>query len=320
MARRRGNRWQADVIIDGVRKRPSFRTQEDAENYERMIGEGINPSSKTTLGPFIDEQFERIWGDAKSKRSIRLNWGVIYRYLPRDTELASITDVKIDDVVTKMQQAGMANGTINRKLANISKALKRAKKLRLIAFVPDIERMREPKGRMGEVSAADEREIFLYLGHLGLEKTAALIKFLIYTGCRVGEAYRLERNDVDGKWVTFRETKNGDDRTIPLVAKALEAWKFMCRASNEHRPFSSIPRWTFRDHWNRIRAHFGRTEDPNFVPHILRHTCATRLVRSGVDLPRVQRWLGHKSIQVTMRYAHLAPKDLDVAAKALEGA
>lgn len=53
---------------------------------------------------------------------------------------------------------------------------------------------------------------------------------------------------------------------------------------------------------------------------MLRHTCCTRLVIAGVSLPQVMQGMGHKSIQVTMRYAHLAPKDLDLAAQALEAA
>ena len=43
-------------------------------------------------------------------------------------------------------------------------------------------------------------------------------------------------------------------------------------------------------------------------PHILRHTCASRLVRGGVDIRRVQMWLGHQTLQMTMRYAHLSPQ------------
>jgi site-specific recombinase XerD len=54
------------------------------------------------------------------------------------------------------------------------------------------------------------------------------------------------------------------------------------------------------------------------VPHVLRHTCASRLVRGGLDLRRVQRWLGHHTLQATMRYAHLANHDLDCCVAVLE--
>ena len=62
----------------------------------------------------------------------------------------------------------------------------------------------------------------------------------------------------------------------------------------------------------------GLGDDTDFVPHCLRHTCASRLVQKGVHLQVVQQWLGHRAIQTTLRYAHLAPKNLNSARDVLE--
>lgn len=51
--------------------------------------------------------------------------------------------------------------------------------------------------------------------------------------------------------------------------------------------------------------------------HTFRHTTCSRLVQRGVPILVVQKWMGHSSIQTTMRYAHLAPYSLDVALLAL---
>ena len=55
-------------------------------------------------------------------------------------------------------------------------------------------------------------------------------------------------------------------------------------------------------------------DDPQVVPHVLRHTCASRLAQSGVDIKRIQEFLGHRTLSMTLRYAHLSPKHLDICA------
>ena len=64
----------------------------------------------------------------------------------------------------------------------------------------------------------------------------------------------------------------------------------------------------------------GLGDDKDVVPHILRHTCASRLVQGGIDIRRVQMWLGHQTLSMTMRYAHLASHDLEMCIPVLERA
>lgn len=70
--------------------------------------------------------------------------------------------------------------------------------------------------------------------------------------------------------------------------------------------------------WAWVRKEMKLEKDTQYVLHSLRHACATRLVNRGVDLYVVKEWLGHSSIQVTERYAHLAPSKLAHAASILE--
>jgi site-specific recombinase XerD len=58
----------------------------------------------------------------------------------------------------------------------------------------------------------------------------------------------------------------------------------------------------------------------SFSWHCLRHTFASRLVMAGVDLRTVQELMGHKSIQMTVRYSHLTPKHTLAAVEMLTGA
>ena len=81
--------------------------------------------------------------------------------------------------------------------------------------------------------------------------------------------------------------------------------------------------WTFtadqpRHVWDTAKALMGLALDDQFVPHMLRHTGASRLVQRGVQLQVVKEWWGHTSIATTLRYAHLAPQQLAQARDVLQ--
>jgi integrase len=56
-----------------------------------------------------------------------------------------------------------------------------------------------------------------------------------------------------------------------------------------------------------------RAKDDPIVFHDLRHTFGTQCAAKGIDLPRIQRWMGHADIQTTMRYLHYVPAHDDAA-------
>ena len=112
--------------------------------------------------------------------------------------------------------------------------------------------------------------------------------------------------------------KNGERRSIPmnrelrqvlelLKAKAGESpYVFLNSLGEPYKLVSTV----FDDAVERARI-----QDFNF--HDLRHTFASRLVMAGVDLRTVQILMGHKTINMTLRYAHLAPEHLKKAVEAL---
>lgn len=125
----------------------------------------------------------------------------------------------------------------------------------------------------------------------------------LHTGMRRGEQYRLAWQDVDfeRKIVTIPRSKHGEKRHVAvnsIAAKALFRLKARAEQRVCHRG---------RD----CRTWFGECVTKagleDFRWHDLRHTFASRLVMAGVDLVTVKELMGHKSIQTTMRYAHLAP-------------
>lgn len=108
-------------------------------------------------------------------------------------------------------------------------------------------------------------------------------------------------------------TKSGKGRMIPLTPRAALAARGML--DNTHHGKVSVD-WVGH-RWGLVRRECGI---PDVNIHILRHTCASRLLARGVDLYTVSKWLGHSSVKVTERCAHLNTGALEQAAAALAGA
>jgi integrase len=147
----------------------------------------------------------------------------------------------------------------------------------------------------------------------------------IHTGMRAGEQFQLKWCDVslDRRQISLVKTKNGKARHIPLNAVALQALQERKRAQLDYRAKQSEkggnlgePVYVFRDADENPQHNYRRwfnealaeAKIKDYSWHCNRHTFASRLVMAGVDLRTVAELMGHSSIQMTMRYAHLAPQ------------
>lgn len=221
----------------------------------------------------------------------------------------------LDALIGQLREKGNSNATINRKLAALSKLLKKAHRNGNLLAIPEFHRLREKNGRIRFLDNEEEDRLFRAIRHHS-EHYYLLSIFLIDTGARLGEAIGLRWSDIIQNQVTFWITKSGRSRTIPLTERAKSAI-LACKGQNGG-PFLAIKQYKYRAVWKEAQLACGLGNDRDVVPHILRHTCASRLVQGGVDLRRIQIWLGHQTLQMTMRYAHLATKDLDVCLSVLE--
>ena len=150
----------------------------------------------------------------------------------------------------------------------------------------------------------------------------------IYTGARAGELAGMEWSDVDfnNRLITLQRsfdgpTKGDDTRHVPILDALLphlRRWKLehpgrLVFANRDGRMFQRAAR-VFQEVLHRVlkRAGFpkiirGGKERRYIHFHDLRHTFASHWVMMGGHIFKLQRILGHKSIAMTMRYAHLAP-------------
>jgi integrase/recombinase XerD len=155
------------------------------------------------------------------------------------------------------------------------------------------------------------------------KRSRAILELLYGTGIRVGECERLDVRDLDlGQGVLLiRDGKGRKDRVVPVVGRAAEALDLYLR---EARPeLVKDPRETALFITRRgtrvlvksvqylVRMSARAAEIPVPVtPHALRHGCATHLLQGGADVRHVQQLLGHKSLDTTAIYTHVAPEDL----------
>ncbi|MEZ5799297.1 MAG: site-specific integrase [Nitratireductor sp.] len=231
--------------------------------------------------------------------------------------VSNIDSNAIDFLIGEFRQKGNKNSTINRKLSSLFKLLRKYKKSGGDIEVPEFTKLPEKNGRIRFLSADEEESLFA-----GLSRTdphyMALAAFLIDTGARIGEAISLRWSDIPPGSVTFWETKANLPRSVPLTARAASIVNDLRTVENRAGRFASIRYANFRNAWLKARKEAGMERDPQIVPHILRHTCASRLAQAGVDIKRIQEFLGHKSLTMTLRYAHLAPMHLRECADALD--
>ena len=149
---------------------------------------------------------------------------------------------------------------------------------------------------------------------------ADVVRMLSYTGCRYSEIRLLKWQEVEADALNLADSKTGP-RKVYLNCKAREIIK---RQSRTHCPYvfpspndPSLPTSRTSWVWCLVRKRAG-LEDVRL--HDLRHNYASHAVMQGVSLPTVARLLGHRQVSMTLRYAHVADKDVEAAAERIGGA
>ena len=218
----------------------------------------------------------------------------------------------------------VTDSTINRELSVLSAAINYAR-LEFEWHIPNPVSRRKPKQAESRVRWITRAEAAALLHKADMEPNAAhlgdFISLALHTGCRKQELLGLEWSRADFRenliYLEGRNTKNGKRRSIPLNQLARSALMKRLRFRAEYCPDSD---WVFahrdgtriKDVKRAFATACERAGIEDFRIHDLRHTCAAWLVSAGAPLSEVRDLLGHSSVTMTEKYAHLAPENVPV--------
>lgn len=338
MPSKHGNGWRARWVDEhGKRHSRNFKFKRDAETFERrkkaetdQVVHGLRAALPVPR-PFAALCDYWVANRAAQKRSGKHDESIIRKHLRPalgDVDVRSIGVEHVDRFTR--DRSHLSHKTLANVLTLLVSMLNVAKDL---GWVSEVPRIRKPRVRLFECDFAylrTDNEITRVLAAARDEDEIvfALYSTAIYTGMRKGElaALRWEDIDLDRRLIAVQRsyegpTKAGDARHVPIVDAVLgtlRRWRLRCpgvlvfpsEAGTLRDPDSRI----FRETLHRVLGcaeippvtRHGK-ERPAVTFHGLRHTFASHWVMRGGDLFKLQKILGHKSVQMTLRYAHLAP-------------
>jgi integrase len=217
-------------------------------------------------------------------------------------DITEVKTVTLDKWYKSQHDKGLAGSTINRKLVNIHQVLKYALDREWIMKLPVLQWNPESEGRIRWLEPHEEQQMFSLLADWSEHEVSKFIRLLIETGMRRGELLALQPQNIQGRWIRIWKNKTKTPRSVPLTDAAMEALEGFSGWSIDENDLRRV--------WDKLREGMGLRDDPEFVLHTLRHTTATRLLKKTKDITKVQKLLGHKKLQTTMRYAHISDEDL----------
>lgn len=238
----------------------------------------------------------------------------------------SLTPQKIEDALREIGERGIAGATLNRYRTLLSSIFTVAVRNGRMQANPigKVTLRPEPSGRVRVLQDAEEKKLRKQI-RADFPERVAEFDLALFTGTRKSEQFNLTWAGVDleqrnllvmGKGSRGKGPKR---RFVPINESAKKALMTLHRISNGS-PFvcPRKKRDGQRDFSKWFEETVKRANIPDLTWHDLRHTFASRLVMSGVDLRTVQEILGHQSITTTMRYAHLSQEHRHSAVETLD--
>ena len=307
-------RWLADIEpVKGKRHRKKFKVKSEALRFEATIrakyarDKDWNAAQRDprSLRDLID-QWYLLHGQTLTDGFRRRN--ILYGVAERlgNPKATNVTGALFTAYRARALQAGTTGKTLNNQLGYLRSVYNELHRLGDITFQNPLGSVRPMKLQERELSFLNLEQIPILFDSLDkhcLEPHAALVaEICLATGCRWSEAQNLTRERVRHNLVTFINTKSKRSRSVPITPAL---------SDRIHAHLKEYGHFT-----NCLEA-FGKAVTRSGIKlprgqksHVLRHTFASHFVMNGGNILTLQKILGHSTINMTMRYAHLAPDHL----------
>jgi integrase len=321
-------RYQVQVRIKGhPPQHASFKRKTDAERWiqqtEAAIREGrhfkTTEAKKHTLGEMVDRYITDVLPTkrkSEKKQTAQLIWwkGELGSYLLADispSQIAQKRDFLLKSITVRGRERSPS--TVVRYMAALSHAYSVAMKEWGWIEENPIKRVTKPREPRGRVRFLDNEERDRLLSACEKSSNPFLYQIVVMalsTGMRQSEILHLKWSDVDlekGR-VILQQTKNGERRQVALSGPALEMVHDQGKLRRIDTPLlfpGRFPRkpMDIRGAWDNA---LKRANVDDFRFHDLRHCCASYLAMNGASVAEIAEILGHKTLAMVKRYAHLS--------------
>lgn len=213
--------------------------------------------------------------------------------------------------------------TVNRKLACLKSIFNKATAWGKFKGANPVKQIKLLKENNHRLRFLEKEEIVKLLANCN-KHLRGIVIIALNTGMRRGEILGLKWRDVDIKRsvIYLQNTKNGDRREIPINEQVKTVLIRTRKHPQSEYIFYKADGSQIKDIKKSFLTALRKSGIKDCVFHTLRHTAASHLVMSGIDLNTVRELLGHKSLQMTLRYSHLSPnhkqRAVDVLSKRMD--
>jgi integrase len=316
---RRGARYRVQVRLRGHALSRTFATKAAARQWATQVESGIQRTHHTaavvqgTLGELLQRYRHEVL--PHKRRGTQANQA---HHLDFWTEalgpwpMADVTPARLGTCRDELAQT-RAPGTVNQYLRTLSHAFSvAAREWGWLETNPlrRVRLLREPRGRVRFLTDAERPKLLTACQASSNRHLYPLVILALATGARKMELLSLTwpQVDIGRALMTLYETKNGEPRSIPLTGPAVEVIRAHAKVVRLDTPLV-FPRVDGRRPVDIRYAWYQalrQAEIEDFRFHDLRHSTASYLAMNGASLVEIAEVLGHRTLAMVKRYAHLS--------------